>query len=173
MRKNEIDEAFEWLVVILGVVTAILIQYPEYFYTLTPGNAPASLKAAIAIIPPMVITVVVWLTGKLSERDAVQALAKTAAWMLILSMTWTDLYSYFQGVIWAGWGIAPANLSKGFGLAGLFLLTPVFTHVIVVPRYRRMYPGLAVLRRKWPLLVIYLTTPVFAFLWHMNTAGGS
>jgi len=173
MARHEIDEAFEWLVVILGVVTAILIQYPDYFYTLTPGDAPAALKAAIAIIPPMVTTVVLWLAGKLSEKDAVQALAKTAAWVLIVSMTWTDLYSYFQGVVQAAWAIVPGNLSKGVGLFGLFILCPAFAHLVVVPRYRRMYPGLAALRSRWRLLAVYLLTPVYVFLWHMNTGGGS
>jgi hypothetical protein len=96
-----------------------------------------------------------------------------AAWVLTLSMAWIDLYSYFQGVIWAAWGIAPDNLSKAVGLLGLFCLIPALAHVIVVPRYRRMYPGLVLLRSRWLLLGVYLTTPAFAFLCHMNTAGGS
>ena len=29
MAKHDIDEAFEWLIVILGIVSAILSQYPE------------------------------------------------------------------------------------------------------------------------------------------------
>ena len=40
MAKHDIDEAFEWLVVILGVVTAILVQYPEHFYTALQDRRP-------------------------------------------------------------------------------------------------------------------------------------
>jgi hypothetical protein len=160
--KNEVDEAFEWLVVILGVVTAILVQYPEYFYTATPGQAAAPLKAAMAVIPPIVVTVVVWLVGKLSERDAVQAVAKVVAWQLILSVTWANLYSYFLGISWAASGVVPGSLSVGAGMLGFLLLGPTVTFFVVVPKYGRMYPGVLLLRSKWRLMLLCVGTLIVA-----------
>jgi hypothetical protein len=31
MTKTDVDEAFEWLVLIIGIVSAIMGQYPKYF----------------------------------------------------------------------------------------------------------------------------------------------
>jgi hypothetical protein len=156
MVKHDVDDAFEWLIVIVSIVSAILSQYPEYFYTITPNPArPASLKAAIAIVPPLVVVIVVWLVGKLASRDLVQALAKVTAWLMTLDVTWTNLYSYFLGVVWSGWGIVPTNFMVNVGLSGVFLLSPMFTYFVVVPKYRAMYPGLQLLDRKWQFLAVY------------------
>lgn len=108
--KSDVDEAFEWLIVIVSIVSAILSQYPEYFYTITPiPDRPASLKAAIAIVPPLVAVVFVWLVGELAGRDVVQATAKITAWLMTLDVTWSNLYSYFLGIVWSAWGIIPTN----------------------------------------------------------------
>ena len=84
----------------------------------------ASLKAAMSIVPPRVITIAIWLTRKLSSRDLVQALAKVVAWMLILGITWANLDSYFLGITWAAWWIVPNDFVVGFGMIGFFSLRP-------------------------------------------------
>jgi len=164
--RSEVDEAFEWLVVILGVVTAILIQYPEYFYTTTPGETAAALKAALAVIPPIVIAVIIWLVGKLSERDTVQAVAKIAAWILVLNITYMNLYSYFLGIVWSVWGTVPGGLLVAGGFVGLFALAPSVSHFVLIPRYRRTYPGAALFQGRWRLGLLYVCTyVVLALAW--------
>jgi len=149
MARNDIDEAFEWLIVIVSIVSSILSQYPEYFYTITPNpDRPASLKAAIAIVPPLVVVIFVWLVGKLAVRDLVQALAKITAWLMTLKVTWAYLYSYFLGVVWSAWGIVPSDFMTLVGMSGVFVLSPIVTYFVVIPKYRAMYPGLPLLGRR-------------------------
>ena len=39
MDKLDVDESFEWLILVICIVSSVMIQYPEYFFTLTPGVA--------------------------------------------------------------------------------------------------------------------------------------
>ncbi len=170
MAKNDVDEAFEWLIVIVGIVSAILSQYPEYFYTITPiPDRPASLKAAIGIVPPLVVVVVVWLVGKLAGRDAVQSTAKITAWLMTVDVTWANLYSYFLGIVWSAWGITPTSPMIMFGMLGVFVLSPAFVYFVVVPKYRATYPGLPSLGRKWQFLGIYAVTTTLFMLFVLMT----
>jgi len=50
------------------------------------------------------------------------------------------------------------------GLFGFLVLSPAITLTAVLPRYREMYPGLAVLRSKVWLLAVYATTQVLVIL---------
>ena len=144
MIKTDVDEAFEWLVLIIGIVSAIMSQYPTYFYTMSPGVAEPSLKAAKAIVIPLVITIFIWLIGKLAISEPVQVLAKIVAWMVVVSITLYNFYNYILGLIWAsGFHYETTILDDVFvslGIILFFLLAPIFTYFVVVPKYRQIYP---------------------------------
>jgi hypothetical protein len=159
MTKPEVDEAFEWMVLIIGIISAIMIQYPEYFYTLSPGVAEPSLKAAKSIVIPLVITIFIWLVGKLAVRKSVQVVAKVVAWMVVVDVTIGNYYSYVQGLIWSsGFDYLAAGLNDVFvslGMLLVFLVSPVLTHFVVVPKYREVYLDSTFLRNKIKLIITY------------------
>jgi hypothetical protein len=164
MEKPDVDEAFEWLIVMLSIVSAILSQYPEYFYTVTPmSSRPTSLKAAMSIVPPLVITIIIWLTGKLSRRRTVQALSRVIAWMITLGITWVNLNLFFQGIMWAAWRIIPNDLMITTGLLGFSLLCPAVTYFVVMPRYREVYPDLPFFRSRVQFLVVQVVIYILLF----------
>ncbi|MEM2130002.1 MAG: hypothetical protein QXZ70_05325, partial [Candidatus Bathyarchaeia archaeon] len=99
MAKPDVDEAFEWMVLIISIISAITIQYPKYFYTLSPGVAEPSLKAAKSIVIPLVITIFIWLIGKLSTSQAVQATTKVVAWVFVTDVTVLNYYTYMLGLL--------------------------------------------------------------------------
>jgi len=167
LTKPEVDEAFEWMVLIIGIISAIMIQYPEYFYTLTPGVSEPSLKAAKSIVIPMVISIFIWLVGKLAVSSSVQVLAKVVAWVFVTDVTVSNYYSYMQGLIWfSGFDYLEAGLNDVFvGLRMLlFLLVgPILTHFVVVPKYRMVYSDSTLLRNKVKLVIIYAVIQACVF----------
>lgn len=168
MAKPEVDEAFEWMVLIIGIVSAIMIQYPAYFYTMSPGVVDPSLKAARAIVFPLVITIVIWLVGKLAVSKPVQAFAKVVAWMVVAGVTFVNFYNYMLGLIWAsGFHYETTILNDVFvslGMLLFFLLPLVLTYFVVLPKYREIYSDSGLLRSKIKFMVTYAVTQTCLFV---------
>jgi len=168
VTKPEVDEAFEWMVLIIGIVSAIMSQYPTYFYTLSPGVADPSLKAAKAIVIPLVITIFIWLVGKLVVSEPLQVLAKVVAWIVVIGVTLNNFYNYMLGLIWAsGFHYEATILDDVFvslGMLLFFLLAPIFTYFVVVPKYRDIYPNSTLLRSKVKFLITYIVTQTSLFV---------
>jgi len=166
--KTDVDEAFEWLVLIIGIVSAVMSQYPTYFYTMSPGVAEPSLKAAKAIVVPLVIMIFIWLIGKLAVSETVQVLAKIVAWMVVVSITFYNFYNYILGLIWAsGFHYETSILDDVFvslGIILFFLLAPIFTYFVVVPKYRQIYPDSNLLRSKIKFIITYAVTQTCLFV---------
>ena len=160
MSKNDIDDAFEWLIVILGIVSAIMSQYPEYFYAAFSPHPerPVSLKAALSIVPPLVVSVIMWLTGKLSPSKRIQVVAKVTTWMFVIMVTWAMMYNYMLGIALAAWHFYGGDLAISVGMLGLFLVGPSITYFAVVPRYREVYPESKFLRSKLRFLAATLAS---------------
>ena len=168
MIKTDVDEAFEWLVLIIGIVSAIMSQYPTYFYTMSPGVAEPSLKAAKAIVIPLVITIFIWLIGKLAISEPLQVLAKVVAWMVVVGITLYNFYNYILGLIWAsGFHYETTILDDVFvslGIILFFLLAPIFTYFVVIPKYRQIYPESNLLRSKIKFIITYAVTQTCLFV---------
>lgn len=155
MAKADVDEAFEWLVLIIGIVSAIISQYPEYFqaYLQVWGELPASLVAARALILPLVLMVMMWLVGKLMTDLRYKPVVKVFAWMYALIAAFANMLIYLAGARWlsveGGSAVVPA---------GLFyvLVIPGFTYKVVVARYREIYPDSTFLRSRPGFIVAYV-----------------
>ena len=160
MAKSEVDEAFEWTVLIIAVVSAIMIQYPDYFYTLTPGPADPSLKASKALVIPLVLLIIVWLIAKLAINRRVQVFSKILAWMLVIGFTWANLYQYMLGLIYASGIHYEVGITNDIavlsGMVGIFLIDPAVTYFVIVPRYRESYPDSTLLRSKTKFIITYI-----------------
>ena len=183
LTKVNIDEAFEWLIVMLGIVSAIMSQYPQYFYFISPHpERPQSLRAAMSIVIPMVITIGLWLIGKLSSRSRVQAMAKVVSWMFILDVTFVNLWSYFLGIILQLLQMPPSSSIYDFigadrvalinmlQLIGVLLFSSIVTYFVVIPKYRDIYPDISFLKSKTKFLITYGVTTLFLFMLSMSFA---
>lgn len=165
MEENNIDKAFEWLIVVVGIITAIINQYPEYFYRVTPNpDRPFSLRVAIGFVPTMVTITMIWLIGKLSSRSRVQVLSKVIAWMFLIAATWMNLILYVMGVM-IGFGTPGETIAQivPLGLLGFFILCPIISYYVIIPKYRNIYPDVSLLKRKTRLL--FLITVAHILLW--------
>jgi hypothetical protein len=114
-----------------------------------------------------VITIFIWLVGKLAVSKPVQVLAKVVAWMVVVDVTVANYYSYMQGLIWSsGFDYLAAGLNDVFvslGMLLFFLVGPVVAHFVVVPKYREFYPDSVLLRSKIKLIITYAVIQVCMF----------
>lgn len=164
MAKSEVDEAFEWTVLIIAVVSAIMIQYPDYFYTMTPGPTDPSLKASKALVIPLVLLIIIWLTAKLAASKRVQVFSKVLAWMLVIGFTWANLYQYMLGLIYASGIHYEVGITNDIavlsGMVGIFLIDPAITYFVIVPKYRESYPDSTLLRSKTKFIITFVIAVV-------------
>jgi hypothetical protein len=128
----------------------------------------------------MVITIGLWLIGKLSSKSRVQAVAKVISWMFILGVTFTNLWSYFLGIILQLLQMPPSLSIYDFIGAdrvalimmleqiGFLLFTPIITYFVVIPKYREVYPDLSFLKSKTQFLITYGVTTLFLILMSMS-----
>lgn len=155
------------MVLILSILSAIMIQYPQYFYTMTPGVAEPSLKAAKSIVIPLVITIVVWLTAKLALSKRVQVLAKVVAWMIVIGVTSVNFGLYVVGLMYAS-GVQFRGIVNdiyiGSGQITFFLLSPLFTYFLVLPKYSEIYPESSLLKSKTKFIITSAVTQALLFV---------
>ena len=59
MSKTDLDDAFEWFVIIIGIVTGIMSGSPEYFWSAPPFDVSPSMKAAEAVVVPLLLTLMI------------------------------------------------------------------------------------------------------------------
>lgn len=90
---NQLDEAFNWLILLLSTIAGALSQYPE-LYPSPPFIIPkAGLNIALIriLIFPIVILVMLWLWSLLTKRTDIQVIIKSFSWILAFMVLIEDL----------------------------------------------------------------------------------
>lgn len=165
--KADVDEAYELMLVIIGLVSAIMSSYPEYFrsyFTQYPEGFPIALAATRSLILPLVISLALWIVGKLIANLGHQAAIKMFAWMYALNMTVGDVFAYMIGSRWMPMGPA---IGAGIGNIIFLLVVPSINYAIVLPKYKVMYPESKILRNK----IIFVVASMAALILFLITAG--
>jgi hypothetical protein len=73
MPKSNVDEAFELVLVIAGLVAAIMTSFPELFWAPTEDLSLTVMAVQNTLIP-MVVILTIWISGKLVMRAQLIAL---------------------------------------------------------------------------------------------------
>lgn len=159
MSRRDVDDAFEWLVLVFGIVNAIMVSYPEYFFWGEMYGMPASEVAVKSAVLPLLVTALVWIVGKLATDRRLQVIAKLTAWMFALGVVYGRVFSYLGGAEY----ISLSSALMGLNMIILSFLIPVFTYVVVMPRYREMYPDSKLLRSKTLFVIVFIFYVILNF----------
>jgi len=155
-RVQDVDHAFELLLVIMGLVMAIFSSHPEVL--VAGGDIPyylIPLMLRVTVIP-LLIMLFVWLAAKLSRNEYRQILIKIVAWMIAINYTISFLYLYFRGI-----GFLPGTRAEELILSAItFVINPFFVYVVVVPSYKEMYPDATFFKSKIGFIVAYVMSGV-------------
>jgi hypothetical protein len=165
LEKTDVDEAFELMLVITGIVCAIMSQYPEYFWwTQYPEDFPIALAATRSLILPLIVALTLWIVGKLVTNLKYQAAIKVFAWMYALNLTFGFVLMYMVGSKWLPFG---PEIGAGLGNILFFLIIPSLNYVIVLPKYKKMYAESKFLQSK----IMFIIASFVALLFFLITAG--
>lgn len=156
MPKVNVDEAFEWLMVIIGIVFAILSQYPELYWT-GSENLPSSIQAARQLVLPLLVIAFLWLAGKLVINENTQVAIKLIAWMIALALAIMNIFTWGFG---SGY-VTDQPITEFIAIIFGFIVNPIFVYGIIVPRYKEIYPNSTFLQSKIKLLLVYIILLLF------------
>ena len=155
-RVQDVDHAFELLLVIMGLVMSIFSSHPEVL--VAGGDIPyfiIPLMLRLTVIP-LLIMLFVWLAAKLSRNEYRQILIKIVAWMIAINYTISFLYLYFRGI-----GFLPGTRAEEIILSGItFVINPFFVYAVVAPNYKEMYPDATFFKSKKGFIVAYVMSGV-------------
>jgi len=154
MSDVDVDGAYEWLIVVVGIILGIMSSYPLYFWGDIP-EASASLQAVRSVVLPLVVSAVLWLMGKLILDQNRMLVVKFVAWMYSLATTAAFFLNYLMGVNFL---VIKGEMNQAIvGYSVLFLFSPVFVYGVVYPLYKRKYPDAIFFRNKlWLILTLVI-----------------
>ena len=75
---DKIDDAFDWLILIMSTMNGVLIGLPE--------SLEARKTTAGGVLLPFFVLVIVWLLGHLIKRERLKPILKVFAWFYALLM---------------------------------------------------------------------------------------
>ena len=96
---EEIDEAFNWLVLILGTIAATLVGSLHLFPLPNPPLTPKiEIQFLRLLFVPLIVLVISWLGSHLIQNKTLKVILKSFSWLYALLLLLIDLL-FFLSVI--------------------------------------------------------------------------
>ena len=131
---EEIDEAFNWLVLILGTLAATLVGSMHLFPLPSPPLTPKiEIQFLKLLFVPLIVLVVSWLSSHLIQNKEIKIVLKSFSWLYALFLLLIDLL-FFLSVI-----LSEYILGTLIGVALLWVPSLVYLGVIR-KRYKLIFP---------------------------------
>jgi hypothetical protein len=124
---NPLEEAFNWLVVILGIVAGALSQFPELWPLQIHGVTRPVFLVRILILP-VIVLVLIWLWSYLAKEKEHQVVLKSLSWVLATILMIADIVFIILGT----YGLDPNTLT---GPGENFLQWIIYVLLILSPFY--------------------------------------
>ena len=131
---EEIDEAFNWLVLILGTLAATLLEslhlYPLPYTPLSPKIEIQFMKL---LFVPLIVLVISWLSSHLIQNKEIRIVLKTFSWIYALILLVIDLL-FFLGIILS------SDIRRSPPVTGTFIIPSLVYLIAIRKRYKLIFP---------------------------------
>lgn len=171
---NQLDEAFNWLVLILITASGALSQFPEILYFVLPETqVGVAIWLVRILIFPVIVLVLIWLGGYLAKGTEKQTVLKSFSWILALIVLFYLLIFMLLSFTFPGGPAEPSGPTQEnlplFMILVLSLISPLFLsplifHQVVRPRMREIYPSSKFLTSLSQEALIYIAAVLLYFL---------
>jgi len=151
---EEIDEAFNWLMLILGTIAATLVQSLHLYPLPSPPLTPRiEIQFLRLLFVPLIVLTISWLCSHLIQNKGIRIVLKSFSWIYALLLLVIDLL-FFLSVI----------LSSDIRGSPLFLFlfwVPSLVYLVLIrKRYKLIFPDSKFLNNNVKLIVfcVVITT---------------
>jgi len=155
---EEIDEAFNWLVLILTMLAGSLIQYPSLYPTFANRLDP-EIPVMRVILIPLIVLIIFWLGSHLIQNRGIKVVLKCSSWLYSLSILTVDLLFLVGGIL----GVH--ILENGLLWIGLASVVPILIYLSLIRKqYQLIYLDSPFLKtnRKQVLFCLIIMVPTIA-----------
>lgn len=152
---EEIDEAFNWLVLILTVLAGSLIQYPSLYPTFANRLNP-EIPVMRVILIPLIVLIILWLGSHLIQNKGKKVFLKCSSWLYALSILTVDLLFLIGGIL----GVH--ILENALLWIGLASVVPISIYLnLIRKQYKLIYPDSQFLKnnRRQALFCLIIIAP--------------
>jgi len=133
-QAENVDKAFELLVVIIALLYSIMQSYSGLFWSSTP-EISLEIQTMRNTVLPVIILTILWLSSRLSSNLNIQIFFKYVAWMTAFSLSLALFFGYLNGVRY----IQSNLLLERLLLASIVLINPIIVYFLVFPKYKKYY----------------------------------
>jgi len=138
---NQLDEAFNWLVLILTTIAGALSDFPQLYPLHSPRVELAIVRLSVF---PAIVLVFLWLSSHLVNKVELQVVVKSFSWIFASIILMADLALLLLGTYQVT--SLPVDLGHPLTIlaSGLIIFSPLyfpllFCLIVVRPRMRETY----------------------------------
>lgn len=157
---EEIDEAFNWLVLILTALAGALLQYPSLYPTFATMKRP-EIYMMRTLLVPLAILIISWLSSHMIQNREIKIILKCFSWLYALIVLMTDLALFIGGIF-------NVHIFGVFGVVILFVIMPIISFSIYMhtirERYKLMFPDSKFLNSNKKQVLFCLIVIAFAIV---------
>lgn len=169
---NEIDNAFDWLILVVSTIIGILIGLP----------ATIEAKKVVAgwFIPPFFVLVATWLLSHLIRLQRIKVILKIYAWLYafiiisIFGLMFADILYGFGRTFHTRVVIPFPPLGIALGVFWLFGVPFILFDLLIRPVYKETYKDSKLLNSRKRLILLYVIVIItfLIFMIPIYLAGG-
>jgi hypothetical protein len=152
---EEIDEAFNWLVLILGTISATLVDYRHLYPFSSLITPKVEIQLMSLLFIPLIELVILWLSSYLIQKKEIRIVLKTFSWIYALFILILDLMFFLGIVVGKDIRTSPFIAGPAFFIPSLIYLA------IIHSRYRAIYPDSKFLNSNVKQILLCLVVTAF------------
>jgi hypothetical protein len=168
---SQLDEAFNWLVLILSTIASALSQFPD-LYPFKPEKG-VSLALLRLVVFPVVVLAFTWLWSQLAREGETKVVVKSLSWILASIILMADLmlliFSAASPYYTTSGGYYGPPTIVSIGLTLLLLSSPLILPIplclrVIRPRMREIYKDSKFLYSLPKQILLYIATALLYLL---------
>jgi hypothetical protein len=168
---EEIDEAFNWLVLILCTLVGVFFQNPLLFTSITPFRV-RPIEPYVALIRvfliPLIVLIIFWLGSNLILHKETRLVMKTFSWLYALMFLAIEFH-FLVGTVLGEFG--ESIIAQGLLMAPTLILPSLVYLGLIRKQYKLIFPDSKFLNSNIRQALFCVIITIFCVLYWALTFG--
>jgi len=154
---EEIDEAFNWLILVLTTLASTLVQFPQLYPSIFRPLEP-EIPFMKLLLTPLILLIISWLSSHLIQNKRVRIVLKCFSWHYAMFVLGIDIYYLLGAFLPPDIYVSPLPLPLIIGTPNLIYLG------LIRNRYKLIFPDSKFLRSSKKQVLFCAIMTIFAVL---------